>query len=121
MQICAFYRDAGDSDAYLLSHEEIYAKVQELVEHGGTQLLMQGGIHPTLTIDWYEDLFRELTKRFPQVQIHSLSPAEVVHVAKLSGISMGQCLKRLQSAGLASVPGGGAEFWLTPCAKDIAQ
>lgn len=119
-KFCAFYRDAGDSDAYLLSHEEIYAKVQELVEHGGTQLLMQGGIHPTLTIDWYEDLFRELTKRFPQVQIHSLSPAEVVHVAKLSGISMGQCLKRLQSAGLASVPGGGAEILVDSVRKKIS-
>lgn len=109
-KFCAFYRDLDASDAYLLTNAEIYAKVQELVEHGGTQLLMQGGIHPTLTLNWYEELFRQLRQRFPQVQIHSLSPAEVVHIASLSGITMEECLKRLQAAGLASVPGGGAEI-----------
>lgn len=119
-KFCAFYRDADAEDAYLLSYDDIYAKVQELVEHGGTQLLMQGGIHPTLTIDWYEGLFRELRKRFPQVQIHSLSPAEVIHVAKLSGITMEECLKRLQNSGLASVPGGGAEILVDSVREKIS-
>ena len=109
-KFCAFYRDEQDDDAYLLDYETIFAKVQELVDHGGTQLLMQGGIHPTLKIDWFENLFRQLRQRFPQVQIHSLSPAEVIQIAKLSGLTMAECLCRLQAAGLASVPGGGAEI-----------
>ena len=106
-RFCAFYRDQNDSDAYLLGYDEIYAKVRELVDHDGTQLLMQGGLHPTLQIEWFEDLFRQLSERFPRVQIHSLSPAEVIHIAKLSGITMEQCLLRLKQSGLASVPGGG--------------
>ena len=109
-KFCAFYRSDGDNDAYLLDYDEIFAKVAELVEYGGTQLLMQGGLHPTLKIEWFETLFRELMERFPQVQIHSLSPAEVIQIAKLSGLTMQECLRRLQQAGLASVPGGGAEI-----------
>ncbi|MCK4620610.1 MAG: dehypoxanthine futalosine cyclase [Desulfuromonadales bacterium] len=109
-RFCAFYRKAEDGDAYLLDYETIFAKVQELVDYDGTQLLMQGGLHPTLKIEWFEELFRQLSERFPQVQIHSLSPAEVIHIAKLSGLTMLECLRRLQAAGLASVPGGGAEI-----------
>ncbi|NOQ52633.1 MAG: dehypoxanthine futalosine cyclase [Desulfuromonadaceae bacterium] len=109
-RFCAFYRKAEDSDAYLLDYKTIFAKVQELVDYDGTQLLMQGGLHPTLKIEWFEELFRQLSERFPQVQIHSLSPAEVIHIAKLSGLTMLECLRRLQAAGLASVPGGGAEI-----------
>lgn len=119
-KFCAFHRNADDSDAYLLSNDEIYAKVQELVDNNGTQLLMQGGVHPTLTIDWYEELFRELRKRFPQVQIHSLSPAEVINIAKLSGLTMEDCLKRLQGSGLASVPGGGAEILVDSVRQKIS-
>ena len=119
-KFCAFYRNQEDSDAYLLSYDEIYAKVQELVDHDGTQLLMQGGLHPTLRIEWFEDLFRQLRERFPQVQIHSLSPAEVTHVAKLSGLTMAECLQRLQAAGLASVPGGGAEVLVDDVRQEIS-
>jgi len=119
-RFCAFYRKPGAPDAYLLSCDEIYAKVQELVEHGGTQLLMQGGLHPELKIDWFESLFRELKTRFPQVQIHSLSPAEVIHVARLSGIGMQDCLRRLQAAGLDSVPGGGAEVLVDEVRQEIS-
>lgn len=119
-KFCAFYRNSGDSEAYLLNFETIFAKVQELVDHDGTQLLMQGGLHPELKIDWFEDLFRQLKEQFPQVQIHSLSPAEVIHVAKLSGISMPECLKRMQDAGLASVPGGGAEVLVDDVRQEIS-
>lgn len=119
-RFCAFYRNDGDADAYLLDYDAIFAKVQELVDNDGTQLLMQGGLHPTLTIDWFEELFRQLRQRFPQVQIHSLSPAEVIHVAKLSGISMEDCLRRLQLAGLASVPGGGAEVLVDEVRQEIS-
>ncbi|PLY00001.1 MAG: dehypoxanthine futalosine cyclase [Desulfuromonas sp.] len=119
-RFCAFYRNAEDADAYTLDYEEIFQKVQELVDHDGTQLLMQGGLHPTLTIDWFEELFRRLNERFPQVQIHSLSPAEVIHVARLSGIGMPECLRRLQAAGLASVPGGGAEVLVDSVRQEIS-
>ncbi|MDO9080788.1 MAG: CofH family radical SAM protein, partial [Desulfuromonadales bacterium] len=108
-KFCAFYRNPDDADSYLLNYDTIMEKVQGLVEHGGTQLLMQGGLHPELRIEWFEELFRQIRQRFPQVQIHSLSPAEVIHIAKQSGLSMAECLGRLKTAGLASVPGGGAE------------
>jgi cyclic dehypoxanthinyl futalosine synthase len=107
---CAFYRDPGAEGGYLLSHEQILAKVAELVAQDGTQLLLQGGLHPELTIDWFEELFRQIRQSFPTVQIHSLSPAEIVHIANLSGLSISGCLQRLRSAGLASLPGGGAEL-----------
>jgi cyclic dehypoxanthinyl futalosine synthase len=119
-RFCAFYRNAGAADAYLLDYPTIFAKVQELVDHGGTQLLMQGGLHPTLTIEWFEELFQQLRQRFPQVQIHSLSPAEVIHIAGLSGMSMEECLRRLQLAGLASVPGGGAEVLVDTVRQEIS-
>lgn len=119
-RFCAFYRRADAPDAYVLSYEEIFRKVQELADRGGTQLLMQGGLHPDLKIEWFEELFRELRSRFPSVQIHSLSPAEVIHIARLSGLSMPECLRRLQEAGLASVPGGGAEVLVDEVRKEIS-
>ena len=119
-KFCAFYRNADDRDAYLLDFETIFAKVRELVDNNGTQLLMQGGLHPELKIEWFEELFRQLKQRFPQLQIHSLSPAEVIHVAKLSGISMAECLQRLQAAGLDSVPGGGAEVLVDAVRREIS-
>jgi len=119
-KFCAFYRDADAEDAYLLDTETIFAKIAELVERGGTQLLMQGGLHPELKIDWFEALFREIKRRFPQLQVHSLSPAEVIHTARLSEISMAECLQRMQAAGLDSVPGGGAEVLVDTVRQEIS-
>jgi cyclic dehypoxanthinyl futalosine synthase len=119
-KFCAFYRPAGAADAYVLPYETILCKVEELAEHGGTQLLMQGGLHPDLKIEWFEEIFRRVRTSFPAVQIHSLSPAEVTHVARLSGLSMPECLRRLQAAGLASVPGGGAELLVDEVRKEIS-
>lgn len=119
-KFCAFYRDEMHPDAYVLSYTQIFSKVKELVDHGGTQLLMQGGLHPDLKIDWFEDLFCQLRRRFPAVQIHSLSPAEIVHIAKLSGLSMVDCLARLHSAGLQSLPGGGAEILVDEIRQEIS-
>jgi cyclic dehypoxanthinyl futalosine synthase len=119
-RFCAFYRQAEAADAYLLDYETIHGKIAELVAFGGTQLLMQGGLHPTLTIEWFEELFTQIRQRFPAVQIHSLSPAEVIHIARLSDISMAECLRRLQKAGLASVPGGGAEVLVDAVRKEIS-
>jgi cyclic dehypoxanthinyl futalosine synthase len=119
-KFCAFYRDETHPEAYLLSYAQIFRKVQELVDRGGTQLLMQGGLHPELQLDWFEELFRQLRQRFPTVQIHSLSPAEIVHIAKLSGLSMTDCLARLHYAGLQSLPGGGAEILVDAVRQEIS-
>jgi cyclic dehypoxanthinyl futalosine synthase len=107
---CAFYRDEQSPDAYLLTDEQIFAKVRELVEMGGTQLLMQGGLHPRLKIDYFEHLFKEIKKQFPTVQNHSLSPAEICHLADQAGQTVTDVLIRLKKAGLDSIPGGGAEI-----------
>jgi cyclic dehypoxanthinyl futalosine synthase len=109
-RFCAFYRKPDDAEGYLLSHAQVLDKVAELADCGGTQLLLQGGLHPDLRIEWFEALFRSLRRRFPQVQIHSLSPAEIVHIAAQSDLSVEACLSRLMAAGLASLPGGGAEI-----------
>jgi len=119
-RFCAFYRDAGHPDAYLLDYAVILGKVRELVAHGGTQLLMQGGLHPDLKIDWFEKLFRAIRTQFPGVQIHSLSPAEICHIAKLSGLSMAECLARLHAAGLQSLPGGGAEILVDAVRSEVS-
>jgi len=117
---CAFYRDKDAADAYLLSCEQIYDKIAELVDQGGTQLLMQGGLNSDLKIDYFEGLFQEIKARFPMVQNHSLSPAEVVCIAANSGITLDEALLRLNSAGLASIPGGGAEILVDKVRRGIS-
>ncbi|MHB8056572.1 MAG: cyclic dehypoxanthinyl futalosine synthase [Desulfuromonadaceae bacterium] len=107
---CAFYRSKDAADAYILDPELIYEKIAELVAQGGTQLLMQGGLNPDLKIDFFEILFREIKKRFPGVQNHSLSPAEVTCIAANSDLTLDETLARLKDAGLDSIPGGGAEI-----------
>jgi len=119
-RFCAFYRDVSDADAYVLSYAEIFHKVQELVDHNGTQLLMQGGTHPELGIEWFEELFRQLKERFPTVQVHSLSPAEIIQIACLSDLSMEAGLLRLHQAGLDSLPGGGAEILVDAVRQKIS-
>ena len=119
-RFCAYYRDQGAPDAFVLAEEEIYAKIAELVAQGGTQLLMQGGLHPHLGIEWFEKLFREIKERFPMVQNHSLSPAEITHIAAISRLSLPETLRRLQAAGLDSVPGGGAEILVDRVRQEIS-
>lgn len=109
-KFCAFYRRKSDEDAYVLPMEEILAKVKELVEWGGTTLLMQGGINPDLPLEFYENMISEIRKNFPQVQIHCFSAPEIVYIAKKEKLSVEEVLKRLKKAGLMSVPGGGAEI-----------
>lgn len=117
---CAFYRDIEAADAYLLDYEAIFAKIAELVERGGTQLLMQGGLHPEIGIEYFENLFREIKRRFPQVQNHSLSPAEICHLADRHTLSITEVLSRLKLAGLDSVPGGGAEILVDDVRQSIS-
>ena len=108
-KFCAFYRDAGSREAYLLSEEEIHRKIAEAVDLGATQILMQGGLHPELDIVWYEALLRGIKDRF-EVDVHSFSPPEIVHIGRISGLRISDVLIRLKDAGLDSVPGGGAEI-----------
>jgi cyclic dehypoxanthinyl futalosine synthase len=107
---CAFHRDKDAPDAYVLAQGEIFAKIDELVSQGGTQLLMQGGLNPELGIDFFEGLFGTIKSRYPGLQNHSLSPAEVVCIATHSGLTLDETLFRLKNAGLDSIPGGGAEI-----------
>ena len=106
---CAFYRPMGHAEGYLLAKEVIYQKIQETIELGGTGVLMQGGLHPDLKIEWYEDLFRAIKQRFP-IHLHCLSAPEVTNIAEVSGLSLRDTIARLRDAGLDSIPGGGAEI-----------
>ncbi len=109
-KFCAFYRRKSDKDAYVLDTDTILRKVEELVEWGGTTLLMQGGINPDLPLSFYENLISTIREKFPQVQIHCFSAPEIVYLAKLEKMSIKEVLKRLKEAGLMSIPGGGAEI-----------
>lgn len=117
---CAFYRNKDDVDAYILSREQIYGKITELVDQGGTQLLMQGGLNPDLKIDFFEELFREIKQRFPTIRNHSLSPAEIICIATNSALTLDETLLRLKNAGLDSIPGGGAEILVDDVRSSIS-
>ena len=109
-KFCAFYRRKSDKDAYTLDLDTILEKVRELVEWGGTTLLMQGGINPDLPLSFYEEMISAIREKFPQVQIHCFSAPEIVYLSKLEKMPIREVLKRLKSAGLMSIPGGGAEI-----------
>ncbi len=117
-KFCAFYRDEKDSDAYVLTFNEIDAKIDELLEIGGTQILFQGGVHPKLKIEWYEDLVEHIHQKYPTVTIHGFSSIEIDFIAKVSRISVEEVLERLKAKGLASIPGAGAEI-LSNKVRDI--
>lgn len=107
---CAFYRKSNDADAYVLPREELYKKIEETIELGGDQILMQGGLHPSYKLDWYEDLLRDLRTRYPSVNLHAFSPPEIWHFHKLNKLPLREVLQRLKAAGLGSLPGGGGEI-----------
>lgn len=106
---CAFYKVEGDEEGYVLSLDEIDRKIEETKALGGVQILMQGGLHPSNTIEWYENLTRHIKEKHG-IHIHAFSPPEIVHIAQLSGISITETIRRLKDAGLDSIPGGGAEI-----------
>jgi cyclic dehypoxanthinyl futalosine synthase len=108
-KFCAFYRDASDPEAYVLEPAELYAKVVETIALEGTAILLQGGMHPDLPLEWYEGMLRGLKARYP-IHVHGFGPPEIVHFAKLSGLPTRDVLTRLRDAGLDSLPGGGAEI-----------
>ena len=107
---CNFYRRSGDYDGYVLSSETIFKKIEETLSLGGTGILMQGGMHPELKIDYYENLLSSIRDRYPTVHLHCFSPPEIVVLARLSKISLRESIRRLKAAGLQSIPGGGAEI-----------
>lgn len=109
-RFCNFYRVPGQEGGYVLSREQIFQKIQEMVDVGGIEILLQGGLNPKLPITWYEDLFRAVMDRFPGVILHALSPAEVIYIKNRSKLSMEETLTRLKAAGMHSLPGGGAEI-----------
>ncbi|MEI6668631.1 MAG: cyclic dehypoxanthinyl futalosine synthase [Acidobacteriota bacterium] len=107
---CAFYRPVGSPEGYVLGFDEIFRKIDETIELGGGQLLLQGGHNPDLPIAWYEDLFRDVKARYPEFRLHALSPPEVLHISRLAQLSVSDVVRRLVEAGLDSIPGGGAEI-----------
>ncbi len=107
---CAFYRDLPSKEGYLLTKAQLAAKIEETLALGGNQILLQGGLHPDLGIEFYEELFQWMKASYPTLWIHGLSPAEVKHICKVSQLSTRTALVRLCAAGLDSIPGGGAEI-----------
>jgi len=109
-RFCAFFRAPGDPQGYVLSRDELEAKVRETVELGGYQILLQGGMHPDLGLDFYTGMLSFLKERFPQVAIHGFSPTEIWFLGQGTGLGHGEVIRRLVAAGLDSIPGGGAEI-----------
>jgi cyclic dehypoxanthinyl futalosine synthase len=107
---CAFYRTEKNDDAYVITHEEMDRKIEETIAHGGTQILLQGGHHPKLTLDWYLDLLSHIKTKFPQINLHAFSPPEFIHFQKIFGLPVEEIIRRFKEAGLGSIPGGGAEI-----------
>lgn len=106
---CAFYKKEGHHDAYVLEDEVIFQKIQETIDQGGTEILMQGGTHPNLPFSYYLELLRKIKARF-DITIHSFSAAEIWKMVEISGLSLEEVIRQLRDAGLDSLPGGGAEI-----------
>lgn len=117
---CAFYRRPGDPEAYVLSYEQIFEKIQELVDMGGTQVLIQGGVNPELPLEYYLDLIRAIRKKFPQVHIHSFSVVEFDMISKKFRLPLPEVFRLFKEAGLNSLPGGGAEILVERVRKIIS-
>ncbi len=108
-RFCAFYREKDSPDAYILSKDELFRKIEETLEQGGTQILIQGGLHPDLSLEFYTDMLRSIKARF-EINIHGFSPPEIQYIASRAGKSVRETLSILRDAGLDSIPGGGAEI-----------
>src|SRR5437879_10620057 len=119
-KFCAFYRVEGDDDAYVISHEEMDRKIEETIALGGTQILMQGGHHPKLSLQWYLDLLAHIKGKFPQVNIHGFSPSEFIHFREVFKLPLEDIISRFVQAGLGSIPGGGGEILVDAVRKRIA-
>src|SRR3954453_13469252 len=107
---CAFYRKSTDADAYVLPREELYKKIDETIALGGNQALLQGGNHPSLKLEWYEEMLRDFKSRYPTFNLHAFSAPEIWHFHKLNKLPLCEVLQRLKAAGMGSLPGGGGEI-----------
>ncbi len=118
---CAFYRSPKDDEGYVLPREELLSKIQETVDLGGNQILLQGGLHHQFKLDWYEEMLGDIKSHFPHINIHGFSPPEIYHFTKLNNLSLHEVLSRLKDAGLGSLPGGGAEILVDRVRKAITR
>ena len=107
---CAFYRGPKDPEGYVLDRNILLKKIEETVAIGGDQILLQGGMHPTLPLEWYEELLRDIKLQYPEVNVHGFSPPEIFHLTKVTKLPLLEILERLAAAGLGSLPGGGGEI-----------
>ncbi|MBL8812871.1 MAG: dehypoxanthine futalosine cyclase [Planctomycetaceae bacterium] len=118
---CAFYRPPAHPEVYVLPIEVLLKKIEETVALGGDQILLQGGLHPKLPLEWYEETLRTMKQHFPQVNIHGFSPPEIYHFTKISKLPLQTVLERLRDAGLGSLPGGGGEILVDRVRKSITR
>jgi cyclic dehypoxanthinyl futalosine synthase len=118
-RFCAFYRAPGAEGGYVLSREELATKIEETIALGGTQILLQGGMHPGLRLSFYEEMLRFIKERFP-IHIHAFSPPEIVHLARMEELEPEEIIGRLQRSGLDSIPGGGAEILVDEVRESIS-
>ncbi len=107
---CAFYRPVGSPEGYVQPLESIFQKIDETLALGGTGILMQGGLHPHLKLDYYEHLLSSIKRRYPQLHLHCLSAPEILNLAEICGLTVREVIARLRDAGLDSIPGAGAEI-----------
>ncbi len=119
-RFCAFYRPVGHPEGYVLTRDQLRSKLQEVVDAGGVQILLQGGLNPDLPLTWYEELFQWIKTEFG-LGLHALSPEEILHLAQIESLSVRTILERLHAAGLDSVPGGGAEILVDRVRRKIAR
>jgi len=119
-KFCAFYRVEGDDDAYVITFDEIDKKIEETIALGGTQILMQGGHHPKLSMSWYLDLLAHIKSKFPQINIHGFSPSEFIHFREVFNLPLEEIIGQFAKAGLGSIPGGGGEILVDRVRKRIA-
>jgi len=118
---CAFYRKVDDADAYVLDRDVLFEKIRETAELGGDQILLQGGLHPRLKLEWYEELLRDIRATFPTINVHGFSAPEIHHFTKVAKLPLRTVLERLKEAGLGSLPGGGAEILVDRVRKAITR
>lgn len=118
---CAFYRPPNHPDVYVLSQDVLHDKIRETIALGGDQILLQGGLHPKLPLEWYEEMLSNIKAEFPNLNIHGFSPPEIYHFTKISKLPLKTVLERLKAAGLGSLPGGGGEILVDRVRKEITR
>ncbi|NNJ25956.1 cyclic dehypoxanthinyl futalosine synthase [Alienimonas chondri] len=118
---CAFYRNPKSDEVYVLPRAKLLEKIEETVALGGEQILLQGGLHPKFKLEWYEEMLRDIKSAFPQVNVHGFSPPEIHHFTKVNKLPLRTVLKRLQAAGLGSLPGGGAEILVDRVRNELTR